>query len=233
MQLDPVHDVQRAYRKLVEATSFPGRIVDVSTEAARIDLDTDVPKPLLLLSVMLLDAEVCFHLSSQRAESHVRLVSQLTYSRVAPPEEAGFLFVCRQAWYEAVAVISQARIGTLTDPHHGATVVLEVDSLEHGAHEESAAEMGTGRSMGSPASDGLAARPRGTGVATASSTVLSGPGIDNRTRLVVRGPDGWESARAERNGEYPLGVDFILVTARGRLVSLPRTTQLEVSRWGT
>jgi alpha-D-ribose 1-methylphosphonate 5-triphosphate synthase subunit PhnH len=221
MRLDVVHDVQRAYRKLVEATSFPGRVVDVSPESEKVDLDTDLPRPLLLLSLMLLDAEVRFFLASSRPESHAQLISQLTYSRVAPPHEAEFVFVCGKESQEGVEVISEARVGTLTDPHRGATVGLEVEALETYAAAVSAAE-----TAGEPIAD---ARSHATPSATSTSVVLSGPGIDGRVGLSVRGPAEWTGVRAKLNGEYPLGVDFILFTADGRVVSLPRTTQLEVA----
>lgn len=221
MLLDTVHDIQRAYRKLVEATSFPGRVVDISPESEKIDLDTDLPKPLVLLSLMLLDAEVRFYLASSRSESHAQLISQLTYSRVAPPDEAEFVFVCERESRKAVGAISQARVGTLTDPHRGATVGLEVEALESYASAVSAAE-----SAGEPIAD---AKSRARPSAKSTSAVLSGPGIDGRVGLFVRGPAGWTGARAKLNSEYPLGIDVLLFTADGRLVSLPRTTQLEVA----
>jgi alpha-D-ribose 1-methylphosphonate 5-triphosphate synthase subunit PhnH len=205
MQLDIVHDVQQAYRRLVTATSFPGRIVDIGAEAAKVDLDSDLPRPFLLLAIMLLDAEVGSFIASERADRHARLLSQLTYSRTAPAEGAAFLFLAQGAWAAAPAAIDRASVGTLVDPHRGATIVLEV------------------RDLGSP--------PVGSG--NTHSLVLTGPGIETATTILVDGPDGWVEARARKNAEFPLGIDFILVTAEGRMASLPRTTQLEVSEWAT
>lgn len=205
MQLDTVHDVQQAYRRLVTATSFPGRIVDIGAEAATVDLDSDVPRPFLLLAIMLLDAEVGFFIASKRADTHARLLSQLTYSRTSPADRAAFLFLARDSWAAAPAAIDRAPVGTLLDPHRGATIVLEVADL----------------------------RTREGGSGDAQSLVLTGPGIETSTTILVDGPDGWVQARARKNAEFPLGIDFILVTAEGRMVSLPRTTQLEVSEWVT
>mgnify|MGYP006275086217 CR=1 FL=1 len=205
MKLDTVHDVQQAYRRLVTATSFPGRIVDIGAEAAKVDLDSDLPRPFLLLAIMLLDAEVGFFIASERADTHARLLSQLTYSRTSPAEGAAFLFLAQDAWAAAPAAIDRAPVGTLVDPHRGATIVLEVADLR------------------SP--------PVASG--DTHSLVLTGPGIETDTTILVDGPDGWVEARARKNAEFPLGIDFILVTAEGRMASLPRTTQLEVSEWAT
>jgi alpha-D-ribose 1-methylphosphonate 5-triphosphate synthase subunit PhnH len=59
---------------------------------------------------------------------------------------------------------------------------------------------------------------------------LSGPGIESETIVFV---DGWDQSalesRAEKNAEYPLGVDLILVAAAAEcsepaVLCLPRTT---------
>lgn len=59
---------------------------------------------------------------------------------------------------------------------------------------------------------------------------LTGPGIDpgSVTALRVGGLDGdFVAARAALVGDYPAGVDCLLVTDDGRLVALPRTTRIE------
>jgi alpha-D-ribose 1-methylphosphonate 5-triphosphate synthase subunit PhnH len=60
---------------------------------------------------------------------------------------------------------------------------------------------------------------------------LSGPGIESENIVFV---DGWDrsalEARAEKNAEYPLGVDLILVTADGAVLCLPRTAAVMADR---
>jgi alpha-D-ribose 1-methylphosphonate 5-triphosphate synthase subunit PhnH len=60
---------------------------------------------------------------------------------------------------------------------------------------------------------------------------LGGPGIESENIVFV---DGWDrsalEARAEKNAEYPLGVDLILVTADGAVLCLPRTAAVMADR---
>lgn len=212
MLLDTVHDVQRAYRALVQASASPGTIVNVGDEASRVDLDAPLARPLLLLAIMLIDAEVGFCMCSTREESDAALIAQLTYSRSVPVAHANFIIVPtgdssshedRIAW-----TIARAHVGTLLAPHTGATVIAEVTELT-----------------------AAAAITRGNGSVTSTDRAtcleLTGPGIPTSCRVIVSGASNWLGARAQANMEYPLGVDMILVTAAGELVSLPRTTHVE------
>jgi alpha-D-ribose 1-methylphosphonate 5-triphosphate synthase subunit PhnH len=54
---------------------------------------------------------------------------------------------------------------------------------------------------------------------------LSGPGVDGRTHLAVRGLSAEAlHARSEACAEYPLGIDLFLVDSEGRTAGIPRTT---------
>lgn len=202
MRLDTVHDVQSAYRRLVRATSYPGTIVDVSHEAAKIDLDTGMPGTLLLLAVMLLDAEVEFAIDAPAAPDAATVIAQLTYGHEVGPDRAGYVFLPASGdgstSAAAAHAIGRARIGTLTEPHLGATVVLEVPSLA--VDRTSSAE---------------------------TRIALTGPGIEDETIVALGGATEWMEAREDRNQEYPLGIDVIVYTAHGILISLPRTTRME------
>jgi alpha-D-ribose 1-methylphosphonate 5-triphosphate synthase subunit PhnH len=190
--IDQVHDLQRAYRRVLRATASPGSVEDLRTEAAALGIPCTLFPATLLLALLLLDAEVAFAVTGEGAAELGRLMSQLTLARLTPPPEAEFLFVSGPA-SEAASAFRSASVGTLADPHRGATIVLEVESL----------------SPGGP-------------------LVLTGPGIEREHRLCVgRNPD-WIALRAERNQEYPLGVDLCLVDRRDRLASLPRTTDVAI-----
>jgi alpha-D-ribose 1-methylphosphonate 5-triphosphate synthase subunit PhnH len=91
---------------------------------------------------------------------------------------------------------------------------------------------------------GLAAAPRGTPLAPDQSATLvigcrfgvgtrqqwSGPGIRTRLEVVLAGlPDAFWPAR-QAAGPYPLGWDVFFVDS-DHVLGLPRTTQVEVSRW--
>jgi len=127
MRLDPVHGVQRAYRHILHATAFPGTVVDLGLEAAGVDVATALNPALLLVALVLLDAEVRFHLRSPDAAADTALVARLTGSRPGGPAEAGFVLVARGGG--ACEAIAAATVGTFLDPHLGATVVLETGHL--------------------------------------------------------------------------------------------------------
>jgi len=57
-----------------------------------------------------------------------------------------------------------------------------------------------------------------------ASLRLSGPGIASSAFLDAGLGDEWVAARAEKNREYPLGIDMLIVDREGRVASLPRTT---------
>lgn len=63
--------------------------------------------------------------------------------------------------------------------------------------------------------------------------VLKGPGIRDVTRCQIETRAGWIEARAEKNAEFPLGVDLIFVDPQGQILCLPRTTQIskEAETW--
>jgi len=198
MVLDAVHGIQQAYREVVRAFAGPGTIVSIAEQASQIDLETTLPPPLVLLAMMLLDAETEFAIESGQPDTDAALISQLTYSHRTAHDEAAFLLVTDSGTTAAHAadLVARARVGTLLSPHLGATILLESTSLSP--------EIRTGE----------------------TNLVLTGPGIENETLLSVGGPGDWIASRAEANREYPLGVDMVLFTREGSLVALPRTTRV-------
>ncbi|WP_409342840.1 phosphonate C-P lyase system protein PhnH [Paenibacillus sp. MBLB4367] len=55
---------------------------------------------------------------------------------------------------------------------------------------------------------------------------LTGPGIEDACFAQVNMQADWVEIRAERNAEYPLGIDLLFVDTDHRLLCLPRTTQV-------
>jgi alpha-D-ribose 1-methylphosphonate 5-triphosphate synthase subunit PhnH len=192
MRLDAVHDLQRVFRKILAATASPGAIVDLAGEAELLDLELPLNRGILLVALALLDGETSFAVDSADRGAHGETVSHMTYAKATRPEEADFVFVLGGA--DPAGAIAAARIGTLVDPHLGATIVVEVESLE---------EEGGALELSGPGIESLAR----LGVRPAAV-----PGA------------GWIAARAAKNREFPLGVDLILVDSRCRLAALPRTT---------
>ena len=56
--------------------------------------------------------------------------------------------------------------------------------------------------------------------------ILTGPGIEKETQIKVPGSDRWIDLRAEKNSEYPLGVELIFTDRYDNILCLPRTTQI-------
>ncbi len=201
MQLDFVHDLQQTYRAMVRTMAFPGTTVDLSPTATRIEPVPPVNAVLMLLSMVLVDSEVSFTIDSANSGSDGRIISEVTGGRMRPPAEAAFLFVTNDA-VNPIETIRAASVGTLVDPHLGATILCEVDYLTD---------------------------PSGGGTTfDRDSITLSGPGIESTRRLVGTWPAEWIAERNRKNVEYPLGVDLFLVDRRGHMAALPRTTQVEV-----
>lgn len=55
---------------------------------------------------------------------------------------------------------------------------------------------------------------------------LTGPGIETECTIDVKTTDGWVDLRAEKNSEYPLGIDLIFTDWYDNILCLPRTTQI-------
>lgn len=135
LKLDLVHDLQSVYRKIVDSTSRPGLISDLSREAALIheDNETGCTDSLLLLALTLLDPEVTFKVYSSEESVVTRKINQLTYAKATKAEQADYIFVLRDASEEALQeAIQKGKPGTLRNPHVSATILAEVSSVTDG-----------------------------------------------------------------------------------------------------
>lgn len=55
---------------------------------------------------------------------------------------------------------------------------------------------------------------------------LTGPGIETESYIKVAITDHWVDLRADKNSEYPMGIDLIFTDRDANIVCLPRTTQI-------
>ncbi|MEG6586448.1 phosphonate C-P lyase system protein PhnH [Dendrosporobacter sp. 1207_IL3150] len=60
----------------------------------------------------------------------------------------------------------------------------------------------------------------------AQQLVLTGPGIERESYVSVSGSLDWIGKRMEKNIEFPLGIDMIIVDGTGNIICLPRTTKI-------
>lgn len=133
MSFDTVHDVQRSFRGLVRAFSFPGRPVDLADQALRLAPrvgDPGVNPALALGAAVLVDQD-----ASYAVVGHAGLASFLVeWSSSAPCDlSSAALVVVADFDDPALAdVLDRVDRGTLTDPHRGATVLVGVVDLDVG-----------------------------------------------------------------------------------------------------
>jgi alpha-D-ribose 1-methylphosphonate 5-triphosphate synthase subunit PhnH len=211
--LDPVHDVQQAYRKLVTAFSFPGTVQSLLAEEKDSEITTLLPDTVLLLSMMLLDGEVTayFHCTGDEEQS---LIRHLTYVRFSDYTSADFVFfpydrpMDRE---EREGVLCDVGRGTHQDPHYGATVFLYLPQLPVTIDYQ-------------------------RGLLSGTALRLSGPGIETETVLRVPDQDDpeysynilwWVGPRNRLCEEFPLGIEMVLFDAHSRVIVLPRSTEVE------
>lgn len=55
---------------------------------------------------------------------------------------------------------------------------------------------------------------------------LTGPGIEKESYIKVTISDSWVDLRADKNSEYPLGIDLIFTDPKDNILCLPRTIQI-------
>lgn len=124
-----IMSMQKVFRKLLKSMSQPG-VISCVGEAENIDYNFNcLPVSMLLMSV-LLDAEVKFYVESNEKDLKEQ-ISRLTYSTYAKIYEADYIFVCMDNREQLRRIISEAKRGTLSDPHEGATIIIEVENISN------------------------------------------------------------------------------------------------------
>jgi len=130
LKFDDVHDIQQAYRKLVDCNANPGRVHSLRIESEKMGFPIYCNKALLVLARMLLDTEVCFHVIGKASEIISNTISQLTYTVAAPLDEADYVFVAADAdSKELIASIIKCKLGDLINPHSSATLIIEAEKI--------------------------------------------------------------------------------------------------------
>ncbi len=131
--IDLVHDVGEGYRQLVNANSYPGRVYDVSRQADKAIETNLFYKATQLLIFMLLDSEVSFAVVGEKSKEAAALISKYTFSKETELDQADFIFILNPASEDAYErAIVNAKAGTLIDPHHAATLIVETASVSAG-----------------------------------------------------------------------------------------------------
>jgi len=136
MSFDAVHDLQAAFRGLLEAFSFPGRAVDLSRPALAIAGLLPDGAALGLAAAVMIDQETSYFIEDPLADSAGGGLANflIEWSSIAPAQvgEAAFIVLPRFDDARLAELIGAARAGTLADPHLGATLLVGVDDLDGG-----------------------------------------------------------------------------------------------------
>ena len=117
-RFDTVFDSQKVFRLILEAMSNPSRVVNISEYADK--LYGDHPA-FLAVAITLLDNEVSFNTCGNHSLSDEIVL--LTLAKREQIESADFVFVCEP--HDTKNVIENVKCGTLSDPHKGATVIIQ------------------------------------------------------------------------------------------------------------
>jgi alpha-D-ribose 1-methylphosphonate 5-triphosphate synthase subunit PhnH len=128
---DAVHDIQEAYREVLECMARPGRIGSIQYQAQKINIDSNCRSSTLVLALMLLDTEVSFKIFPEQRQNVVsRLFNQLTYSRELCSEKADLIFILEDAdSKDFISAVKYAKTGDIVNPHTSATIIIEAISL--------------------------------------------------------------------------------------------------------
>jgi len=154
---------------------------------------------MLKILITLLDNEVTFSMSAQMGEQFKKDVAEFTGSIISEIQSADF-YIARGN--ELNHEILRLKKGTLQFPDDSCTVIMAVDSIIRAVAEHSL---------------------------SASRLRLQGPGIKDYSFAAVEGLNLQNiDLIKQRNAEYPLGIDVILIDDYGNVLCLPRTVKIEV-----
>lgn len=122
---DYVFDCQAVFRKLLEAFSNPGRVVDISPNASKF---RTMLGSYIAVAATLMDNETSFCVVGD--DALMGMVQQCTYARPEPLDQSGFVFVqspCDAGQMEAILAAVPA--GTMAEPHKSGVVFVRVEGF--------------------------------------------------------------------------------------------------------
>jgi alpha-D-ribose 1-methylphosphonate 5-triphosphate synthase subunit PhnH len=206
---DPVGEAQQVFRRLLNATAWPGRIERLP--ATRVAPPAPWPPAIAQIARTLLDAQVSFAVPGAVGASLSDYLVTNTGARAAPLASASYVIAGAPL---AALAVSDLYPGTLLEPDRGATLVLACDFV-----------VGPTEPPGQPGVSNGSLQLATAYQSAAVVLALRGRGVAERATLRVDPATAAVMEQlAERGDEYPLGVDLILADPAGRIASLPRTT---------
>ncbi|MGL5191382.1 MAG: phosphonate C-P lyase system protein PhnH [Cetobacterium sp.] len=127
-KFDFVHDVQRIYRKLLDCTAKAGGINNIKNEIDRLEVHSTLSKELMAIAYTLLNIESRFYIEDKKESEYVRLHTFASEEKI---ELSEFVFLDSNILNEekVIKILEKMSIGTLEDPHEGATLILKVPKI--------------------------------------------------------------------------------------------------------
>nr|WP_106782396.1 phosphonate C-P lyase system protein PhnH [Lysinibacillus timonensis] len=124
-----VHITQQAFRQVLDALSFPGKVNKLAEGPNAISVF--IPQTGLVCQT-LLDSEVTFYVAGDEPNIS-KMVQAYTGSHITNIKEADFvIFPLMLSLEEALTSLKSVKVGDLVNPHNSATIIYEVESLVAG-----------------------------------------------------------------------------------------------------
>lgn len=129
---DAVHDLQAVFRGLLDAFSFPGKVVSLAPQARRLSsLATGVTNPSLAAAALtLIDAESPYFVAGE--DPLAQFLLEWSSARPGALADAAYVLLPNFDDGQLADLIERGRVGTLLDPHLGATLLVGVDNFDVG-----------------------------------------------------------------------------------------------------
>ena len=201
----PAQAAQQTFRSVLEAMARPGRVQTLGPSASAGVQAPGIGMGLCAVLLTLLDAECSLHidavLPSERLSPYLRFHTGVRLDA----DSAASDFVLMGAAHAEAGVWTWLRRGSDEAPQRGATLIVEVPSLDVAAPP----------SLPSGLQSGLRLRLRGPGIETVQHLSVGGFGADF-----------WR-ARIAAQADFPRGVDLLLCCGE-RIAALPRSTLIEL-----
>lgn len=195
----PVHDAQQVFRAVLDAMARPGRLQSLPPSVlAALQPPAALGAGLAAVLLTLLDGETTLHLGDALAHPNVARYLRFHSGVRLVTTAAEAAFVALPADALSAGLLPQLHDGSDEAPHLGATLVVEVTSLQADGH----------------AGD------------DAVRLELRGPGIEQVHTLAVGGVprEVWQE-RIAMQAHLPRGVELIL-SCGATLAAIPRTTRV-------
>lgn len=128
MAIDYVHDMQFAYRKILDSMSKPGQIASLKNLEGHNEYKLESYQATILTMLTLFDGEVTFHVLANNKENITERITAYTLAIPTSVEQADFIIVL-EGTDETMIInaLATCKKGSLIDPHSSATWLIETD----------------------------------------------------------------------------------------------------------